>query len=72
MEFPFYLVITLLCAWVLYWSIVNALRKPGAPIRGLFAYKEVEEDEKAPAAPIDPRRPFRPKGLPSGRWTGRD
>ena len=50
----------------------RAPRKPGGPIRGLFAYKEVEEGEKAPAAPIDPRRPFRPKGLPSGRWTGRD
>jgi hypothetical protein len=66
MEFIGYLFVAILCAWALYWSVLNSGRRPGTPITGFFKYRETvaKPPERGLAAPRDitPERP--------GRWTG--
>ncbi len=61
MEFPAYLMNTLVCVWLLYWCTRNSARKPGTPVTGLFAYTEANPPEADPKART---------GEPSGQWRG--
>ena len=62
MEFATYLSIGLVCVGVLYWSGINAARKPGTPVTGLFAYREQDATQPGTQA----RQPAEP----SGQWRG--
>jgi hypothetical protein len=56
---------------LLYWSIINDDRKPGAPTTGLFAYRETIRRRPAAAtgrrAAVNGRRPPPPPSPPRNR-----
>lgn len=63
MEFAIYLVISGLCGLAIFWSSVNAARKPGAPLKGPFRYLE----RVAPGTAKDGPDGSLPPRLP-GEW----
>lgn len=44
---------------LLYWAIINDMRKPGTPTTGLFAYRETIKSPRAEDAPRRPSPPSR-------------
>ena len=64
MEFVIFLSNTILIGGVLYWCMLNSSRKPGAPVKGFFVWR----DERAPPSP---KAVAEQKRHP-GRWEGRN
>ena len=67
MEFALFLANTLLIAWLIYWCLIMASRKPGTKLLGLFAYREMPPDV-TPDAAAEPDRPIAEAVMP---WHGK-
>ena len=65
MEIVPYLFSVLLTALVIHWSRVNAARKPGTPVAGLFRYRD-----GLARPPARPAKPWRPAATADRRRAG--
>lgn len=70
MEFAAYLMVTLACVLLLYWSTHNTTRKPGTPITGLFTYREGAPSAEGGTPGRDGAGAPKRDGEPSGEWRG--